>query len=115
MTTLMIDDVQNVDSSCSMIKQKTQIEKSESIKESQQVDDDISCDSNKNQILESQKQEEPNKEGESLNVSTSPERSFHSSITTPSKKVQIELPSSLSLLQDDVLFASSEETVSEVD
>ena len=111
---LMADNIQNMDSSYSLIKQEGLIEGSDNLKRSQKRDSDNSCDPNKNKLQnELQKQNESDNNGESPNISTSQDSSIHSLVSTPSKKVQTEFPSSLSLLQDDILFDSSEESSSE--
>jgi len=111
---LMADNIQNMDSSYSLIKQEGLIEGSDNLKRSQKRDSDNSCDPNKNKLQnELQKQNESDNNGESPNISTSQDSSIHSLVSTPSKKVQTEFPSSLSLLQDDILFDSSEESNSE--
>ena len=111
---LMADNIQNMDSSCSLIKQEGLIEESDNLKGSQKRNSDYSCDPNKKKPQnELQKQDESTDDGESPIISTSQDTSIHSLVSIPSKKVQIEIPSSLSLLQDDILFDSSDERSSE--
>ena len=66
---LMADNIQNMDSSYSLIKQEGLIEGSDNLKRSQKRDSDNSCDPNKNKLQnELQKQNESDNNGESPNI-----------------------------------------------